>query len=228
MNFVKKYLFFIILFFSTYSHAALITMNEAELDQIFSQPNFANLPIDIRISTATEIVFPSLLDISTDAEVAQLFNMHSGLSTVVNFYFIDTISACGGFISTSIVGCGEFPGNDFVVESSFAAGSYGSELLAHELGHNLGLDHLSGSYLMNPSLNHQTTLTSTEVATLRLSPLVQNDGQSYWININPVLIVAQATQQVPEPSTVFLLILASFLLILFKPTSIQRISAKLK
>lgn len=205
---LKLLLVTIMLIAAFQAKAGFITTNEAQLDAIFSQASFASMPIDIRIGTASELVFPSLLDITSDAEVNQLFNMHAGGLNVVNFYFIDTISACGGYIITGIVGCGEFLGNDFVVESSFAAGRYGGELLAHELGHNLGLDHLSGSFLMNGSLNNRTTLTSGEVSTIRNSPLVQTNGQNFWIDINPVLIVSAASRQVPEPSSLVLLLLS--------------------
>lgn len=157
---------------------------------------------------ASEIIAPSLLNITSNAEVSQLFNLHIGALNIVNFYFIDTISACGGTINAGIVGCGELPGNDFVVESSFASGRFGGELLAHELGHNLGLAHLTGSFLMNPSLNNNTTLTTGEVSTIRTSSLVQTDGQGFWIDINPVLIVAKASTPVPEPSTLVLLLLS--------------------
>jgi len=201
----------------TVSHAkaGFITTNEFALDTIFSQASFGNMPIDIRIGTASELIFPSLLDITSDAEVNQLFNMHAGGLNVVNFYFIDTISACGGFIITGIVGCGEFFGNDFVVESSFAASGFGGELLAHELGHNLGLDHLSGNFLMNGSLNNRTTLTTQEVSAIHRSSLVQTNGQNFWIDINPVLIVAAASTPlpVPEPSTLVLFLLSVSLLL---------------
>lgn len=215
MNILKVLILTTLFFTASQAQAAFITTNETDLDAIFSQPSFGNMPIDIRIGPASELIFPDLLDITSDAEVSQLFNLHVGAFNVVNFYFIDTISACGGSINTGFVGCGETPGNDFVVESSFAAGGFGAELLAHELAHNLGLDHLIGSFLMNPSLNNNTTLTNSEVNTIRNSPLVQTDGQDFWIDINPVLIVASASQPqpVPEPSTLILLLLSfTFLL----------------
>ena len=214
MNILKYLLITVAILASSQAKAAFITTNESDLDAIFSQSSFGLMPIDIRIGLASELVLPDLLDITTDAEVNQLFDMHIGGINVVNFYFIDTISACGGSISSSIVGCGEFFGNDFVVESSFAAGSFGGELLAHELGHNLGLDHRSGG-LMNSSLNNSTTLNDTEVSNIRSSQLVQTDGQSFWIDINPVLIVASASipLPVPEPSTLVLLLLSFSLLL---------------
>ena len=214
MNILKYLLITVAILASSQAKAAFITTNEADLDAIFSQSSFGLMPIDIRIGLASELVLPDLLDITTDAEVNQLFDMHIGGINVVNFYFIDTISACGGSISSGIVGCGEFFGNDFVVESSFAAGSFGGELLAHELGHNLGLDHRSGG-LMNSSLNNSTTLNDTEVSNIRSSQLVQTDGQNFWIDINPVLIVASASipLPVPEPSTLVLLLLSFSLLL---------------
>ncbi len=213
MNVLKSLVLTLGLLIVSHAKAGFITTDEAALDAIFSQSSFANIPIDIRIGASSELVFPNLLDITTDAEVNQLFNLHIGGANIVNFYFVDTVDACGGF-NTGIVGCGEFPGNDFVVESVFAAGSFGSEILAHELAHNLGLDHRTGG-LMNPSLNSDTTLTDQEVATIRASSLVQTDGLSFWININPVLIVATASTPlpVPEPSTLALLLLSFSLLL---------------
>ncbi|MDO6687566.1 MULTISPECIES: PEP-CTERM sorting domain-containing protein [unclassified Agarivorans] len=201
--FTRAAIFGISLLTTPFVHAAFITTQEAALDSIYSQATFGQNIIDIRIGTATELVFPELLDITTRAEVSQLFSQHVGPSNVVNFYFIDTISACGSQINRGIVGCGEYFGNDFVVESSYAAGSLGGELLAHELGHNLGLPHLSGAYLMNPSLNNRTLITEPEVERIFRSPLVQNDNDYFWIDINPVLIVAEATR-VSEPASVFL------------------------
>ncbi|WP_440877190.1 PEP-CTERM sorting domain-containing protein [Thalassotalea sp. PLHSN55] len=211
MKFFKTLVLSVSLLITATSQAAFITTNEASLDAIFSQASFGNMPIDIRIGAATELVFPDLLDIDTNAEIATLFAQHVGLATVVNFYFVDTISACGG-INPAIVGCGEFPGNDFVVESSFAASGFGGELLAHELGHNLGLPHINGAFLMDPALNGQTLITDNEVNIIRNSPLVQTDGQFFWVDINPVLIVREAIQSVPEPSTLVLFLLSGGLL----------------
>ncbi|AZQ84862.1 PEP-CTERM sorting domain-containing protein [Colwellia sp. Arc7-635] len=212
MNILKSLVLTFGVFIASHANAGFITTNEADLDAIFSQSSFENMPIDIRIGAVSELIFPGFLDITSDAEVNQLFNMHIGGRDVVNFYFIDSINICGGTVSSSIVGCGEFPGNDFVVESSFAAGSFGGELLAHELGHNLGLNHRVGG-LMNPSLNNDTILSNNEVTTIRNSSLVQTDGQGFWINISPVLIVSAASIPVPEPSTLALLLLATGFLV---------------
>ena len=193
MTLEKAIVFFTLFGVAVSSYASYITLDEAALDDIYSQPSFGDMPIDIRIEEAHEIVAPDLLDITTRDQVSQLFGMHTGSLLTVNFYYIDTISICGSTVSTSIVGCGEYFGN-------FADSFYGSELLAHELGHNLGLPHIFGQYLMNPSLNNNTTITEAEVARIRQSPLVQSFDGLYWINIKPVLIVKELVN-VTEPKT---------------------------
>jgi hypothetical protein len=212
MNIIKALMLALSLLLVGQAHAALITTNEAILDSIFSQASFGNMPIDIRIGAPTELVFPELLNITTNTEVNTLFSKHIGGENTVNFYFIDKISACGSTVHPGIAGCGEYHGNDFVVESYYAASSYGGELLAHELGHNLGLRHLNGSFLMNDSLNRSTEITESEVNTIHNSSLVKTNGSLFWIDINPVLIVAQATNVVPEPAILMLFILSFGLL----------------
>jgi len=142
-----------------------------------------------------------------------VFNLHVGTQDVVNFYFVDTVDACGGF-NTSIIGCGEMPGQDFVVESNWAANttipqggntSFGVQLLAHELGHNLGLNHRNGNDLMNPFINGFMDLNADEVLSILASPLVHADANGLYILINPVLIVAAGNVDVPEPSSLLLL-----------------------
>ena len=203
MKMIKTLLLAASLLIVSQAQAAFVTTNEAALDAVFSQASFGNNTIDIRIGATTELVFPSLLDVNLNAEVGQLFGQHVGPANVVNFYFIDTLSACGGQINVNFVGCGELPGNDFVVESAFAAGGNGGELLAHELGHNLGLGHRNGNNLMDPFINGFTDLNAAEVATILGSNLVQSDNNGLFILINPVLIVAAA---IPEPSIIILLL----------------------
>jgi len=116
-------------------------------------------------------------------------------------FFVDTIDYCGTY-NTSIVGCGFVGTAGLMVESILAAGSYGAELLAHELGHNLGLSH-GGCGLMLGTLNNNTCLDASEVSTILSSGLVQQDRGGLYIEINPWLVTAA---QVPLPAAGWLLI----------------------
>jgi hypothetical protein len=145
-------------------------------------------------------------------------------------FFVDTISVCGTFFSGGIVGCGSYPGaapfsappathgNRLFLESGYAAGSRGPELLAHELGHNMGLDHTTGG-LMNASLNGSTLLTASEISSVenRLqlifrcsNTLIGPDcADPNWVptlKIQPVLIVESTAAVVPLPMSAVLLL----------------------
>lgn len=181
------------------------------MDAIYSQASFLNTPVDIRLSTAIEHVAPGLLTLDSAIKWDTLTSAHYGSATTVNFWFLDDITWCGNnFIF--YVGCGETPGNDFVVESAYADSLFNAELLAHELGHNLGLGHNSGNEnLMDAFLNGGTDLSSSEVATLMVSPLIQFDSAGFFIEVLPVLVVAVASQ-VNAPAVSSLLLLAFFVI----------------
>ena len=187
------------------TQAAYITVDEAGMDAIYAQTSFANTPVDIRLGSAIEHVDPGLLTLDSAAKWSALTSAHYGSATTVNFWFLDNITWCGNnFIF--YVGCGETPGNDFVVESAYADSLFNAELLAHELG----LPHNSGSNnLMDAFLNGGTDLSSTEVATIMSSPLVQFDNTGFFIEVLPVLVVAVATQ-VNAPAVSVLLLLGCF------------------
>lgn len=197
------YLLTVILLFSGQSAwAGFITTNESGLDVVFSQTNFGADTIDIRFNPDVIIQNTSLLNIDTDTKLNALFALAPSASTVVNLFFVDTLDSCGGF-NTAIVGCAAKPGNRIVVESNFASGASGTELIAHELGHNLGLDHVSATTnLMNPVINGNTDLTSAQVSTILGSSLVQTDVNSNrkFISVAPIAIVTA----VPIPGAILL------------------------
>jgi hypothetical protein len=191
--------------------AATITLDEAGLDAIFSQASFGSVPVDIRILQPQVISNPALLDIETQSEMfSQLLALSVNPSPVVNAYFVDSMSdtACGGFV-LNLWGCSQIGGNNFAVESTPAAGSRGTALVAHELGHTLSLLHFNDpNRLMNPvvSFNIVPLLSAAEVATILSSPFVQADPFSgaRFIEIGPVVVTDTAPAPVPEPGTLLL------------------------
>ena len=115
--------------------------------------------------------------------------------------FFDSITACdGGENNPSIVGCAPINGNRILVQSDFASGAFGAELLGHEIGHNLGIDPHSSGGLMNATLNGETDLTAAQVRTIAQSPLIQNpQSPSPFLQIQPVDVYDGSTAVVPLP-----------------------------
>ena len=184
---------------TSHAEAAFVTTNEAAMDGIFSQLSFGNRPVDIMFNPTIVHNDANLLNINTPAKLNSLFALF-GPSPTVFAYFVDTVDECGGF-NVGFVGCGSTPGNDFVVESVFASGALGAELMAHELGHNLNLGHTpSVGNLMDPTINGNTSLTQNQVDTILSSPLVQGAvGTAEFIKITQVLITG-TPPVVPLPS----------------------------
>lgn len=186
---------------TTAANAAVVTTQETGLDAIFSQASFGASPIDIRFGSIVTIENSSVVDIDSQADFDLLAVLAPNLGTAVNLFYVDSIHWCGA-PGGNIAGCAEYPGSVVAVNSAVAAHAiYGAELIAHEMAHNLGLDHTAGPGLMGPTLNGQTTLSIDEVTILRSSPLVQMDASGAFINVTPILVQAAA---VPEPSSLML------------------------
>lgn len=190
------------------------------LNAIYGQAAFGLKPITVNwLTPGASIISPRLATVNDDIEVRDLFALAPSASPVVNVFFVDAISFCGGLFSSGIVGCSSEPGNILMVTSSFAAGSQGATDIAHELGHALGLTHVGNNStrgnLMNPVLN-STVLTTSQVSsivgtsTTIGSNLVQTSANgSLFINLRPIAVVVSA---VPEVD-IYLLMLGGLLLL---------------
>lgn len=175
--------------------AGYVTTNEVGLDAIFSQASFGSNKIDIRFTAALSYNMPALTAFDSDSEWNALYALANPNSNVVSMFFVDTISSCGG-PGSGIIGCADVPGHLLVLNSFYAAGSFGSVLAAHELGHNLGLFHTGDGNLMSGVISSNSDLLLSQVSTILSSNLVQIDastGQRY-ITITPIALV-------PEPGS---------------------------
>lgn len=170
------------------ARAAFVTIDEAGLDDVYSQSSFGLNTVDIRINPTVSFSNGDLLTIDTEDRLNTLFAFNdAGAADIVSIYFVDTLDWCDGF-NTSIVGCADVGGNDFVVESAFAASGFGTELIAHELGHSLDLDHVIFENLMTDVINGNTTLTESQANTVLASDLIQFDGPFRFVELRPVLV----------------------------------------
>jgi hypothetical protein len=195
---------------SAAANAGYVTENLAGMDAIYSQASFGSNPIDIRFDAAQTIHNTALLQIDSNAEWNLLNTYANPSSTVVSMFFVDAINWCGSSVP-GIIGCGSQPGNLISFDSSWAASAiYGAYLMSHELGHNLGLDHVTGdaTNLMNPVISTNGTLTAAQVAEILLSPLLQTDpltGREF-IEITPIAV--EADLAIPEPASLALVSMA--------------------
>ncbi len=191
--------------------AGFITTNESGLDAIFSQGSFGSTTIDTSFNAGLTVANSASLSIDSDAEFDSLFNLsvYSGRdSNTISMFFVDAINFCGA--PGSYAGCASNSSNLLVLSSSDVSRvDIGANLEAHELGHNLGLDHVNGSgtNLMNPYISSNFSLDAGQIQAILANPLVQtgSHGQRF-LSITPIAIVAS----VPEPQTWAMLALGLF------------------
>jgi hypothetical protein len=179
----------------TLVHAGYVAIDEPALDAIFGQPlaKWGWSPIDVRVAPSASYADSALTSIDDDGELWRLFSLAPRRSRTIEVFFVDSINSCGGY-APNVIGCGLQPGNALVVSSQWAASRWGPALLAHELGHNLGLEHVPQSTpnLMNPWLTGNTDLDAGQVRSLYQSPLVDwSDGPARpFFSILPIAVVA--------------------------------------
>lgn len=193
------------------ANAGFITTNEAGLDAVYAQAG-----IDIRFLSALTIYSSTLATIDTNEEMDALgaLGSYNANAPVVSAYFLDNINFCG-IALPGIAGCAGVPGTFLVIVSAIASGDYNDQLgqfaainvIGHELGHNLGLNHdeTAGNLMTSELQGGFGNLLSYQIDTIFNSQLVRTgaSGQRY-IEIQPYAVVAD----VPEPAAYALVLLA--------------------
>ncbi len=181
------------------AHAGAITIDEEGLNAIFSQESFGDTPISIRFNPPQMIYAPQFLVINTIEDYQGLYSLVPDPAPTVAVFFVDALNFCGVTVD-EFYGCAELPGN-FQALSSTVAAEEPSKLIAHELGHNLGLGHESLGLMTSHLGFGGLELFEDQVATMLQSPLVQVDANGQrFVQVTPIAIVAT-----PEPSALFLL-----------------------
>lgn len=182
-----------------------ITTHEAKLDLIFSQAGFGADTIDIRFNRDSVLFSPELLSIDSEAEWDLLMDLGSNLAgPVVNMYFVDKVLWCGS--AGGWAGCAATGGNVQALNSGLAAhATLGGNLLGHELGHNLGLEHVAAGLanLMTPAITSSFALSAAQITAILGSGLVQSDATGRFITIQPIAVM------VPEPAVWVLFLLGA-------------------
>ena len=186
--------------------AAMATTHEEKQETlIFDSHNFGSDTIDLRFNPTETLIDGNLLDIDSGGDFNHL------ASNIVRLFFVDTVTSCGG--SGSFAGCAEIGGNDVVLNSAYAAhASWGHVLSAHEIGHNLELEHNNTlGNVMRDIVGDPANVNFSldQIATIRVSSLIQYGGPlqtgQRFINITPILV---STASVPLPGAVVLFLRA--------------------
>jgi Metallo-peptidase family M12B Reprolysin-like len=182
------------------NNCAFSNFFQAETKKIWEQAG-----IGINFLSLTKINSSNFSSIDNNNELNNLFNGlgngQSSNSKTLNMWFVNYIYADPGYIT---FGVGQLGGNNLAINSpdvlSFNNGNGRIDTIAHEIGHNLGLDHTT--YGAGGANN---VMTSGSVRTIPSSIFdINPDGNKLDTLVPEQISVARNSQfltAVPEPVT---------------------------
>lgn len=220
------------------SNANAVTLvNEAGLDRIFSQESFGDTPVDIRLLPVKELVSLRFSSIDTAEEQEALWALKDNAPRL-NLFYVDKIELGFGFRAA---GTAEFTptgpldlqtfqqpgiwGNTITIDRNQRSGDGLARLVAHEIGHTLGLYHVGerealfgGGFvdnLMFPRAGPSERLFESQVATMLMSPFMQGDATSgFFVEVQQYNVVPAPLDiaAVPLPPSVSFTLMAALCL----------------
>ena len=93
--------------------AGFITIDQAGMNAIFSQPSFDGTPIDIRFDPPKLIINPGLLVMNNLTQLTALVDLAPDPAPIVDAFFVNQLNTCGfedePTINGSFAGCAQLP-----------------------------------------------------------------------------------------------------------------------